>query len=415
MSPRILIPALSVASVIFAGRSDGAGSAMTLREAYERAEARSESLEIGRAEWRAAEARYQEAMGAPGPDFRAEVSGVRRDEAASGAHRDTRFGFGATWTIFNGFRTLHESTSIRAESQALERDIVRSRQLLYQDVADLFFQTLAFDGELRALAQQVEALENLVRDLDDRIRLGKSRRAEGLAAESQLARTLVAAEELKGSRAAAMELLSFLIGLPASELVLAPPGPLPDRLTVDRFLSEARERPDVQAAESRVAASRSAVDAARADRYPRVEADGNVYVWRDPDDTSAWDVSLRAELPLFDRGLRRSRVAQRVEQVRISELRLSEVRRSSERDVQLAWQQWAACMAQWSALEDAIRLGLVSYEVQREDYALGRASNVDVLDALLYVHELNQRRASLEMRAQACLVRLHVAAGGETF
>ena len=84
---------LSILSVSRAGE-------VSLTAAYEMALAKSESLQVSVAEWRAAEARYRQSLGAMWPEVSAKGEANWTD-----ASDYRRAGIGASWTVFDGFRS----------------------------------------------------------------------------------------------------------------------------------------------------------------------------------------------------------------------------------------------------------------------------------------------------------------------
>ena len=94
---------------------------------------------------------------------------------------------GATWTLFDGFQAEKAARSRRAEGEAVRFDTERTRQLLYGDVASAFYEALARDGESAALEDQRKAISERVAELERRLALGRSRKAEVLSAQAQLA------------------------------------------------------------------------------------------------------------------------------------------------------------------------------------------------------------------------------------
>lgn len=388
-----------------------AGEPLTLTRAYELTLARSESLQIGAAEWEAAEARYRRAVAGRWPEVRAEAA-VDLREGVNRAGEVFGVGVGASWTLFDGFRSLRAGEAAQAEGRALRFDTARTRELLYQDCADAYYEVLARDGEAAALVDQQAAYAERVTELEKRLALGRSRRAELLAAQAQVAELQVSIAQARSLRDAGRELLAFLTGLPADDLIPAPPPDLPPAGQVAAVLAASADRPDLRAAEERVAAAQAAREAVRAEQRGRVTADANLYLWRDPGDEDQWDLALRAELPLFDRGARAAAVAEQDAVVRGRELRLGELRRVADRDVRLALREVLGGLAQWTALRDALAVTEESRAQQQKEYELGRASNLDVLSALAQLHALRRREAVLAMQVRAALVRLQVAAGG---
>lgn len=389
--------------------------ALTLREAYELALAQSEQLKITETELRAAEARYREVAGDRWPELRAEGGADFKDEATgNGDTEEYRAGIGASWNIFQGFRTLRSGEARQREIEAAAFTTARYRELLYQDVADIFYQALAVQKEVVIVDEEIAALDELVRELDQRMKVGRSRKAEWLSARAQAANQRIEASRIRGSLDASLEMLSFLTGREKAALTLTEEAPLPDAAAMNRALESRGVRADISAAELSAEAAKLDTQAAAGERNINVSADGNFYVWQDPDDDSTWDVMIRAELPLFDGGTRRAGVATSAARAEAQELRLSELRRIADRDTRMAATAFETLLGQWAAMQDAMQVTSESLAVQRSDYDLGRASNLDVLTAMLQEFNMQRRSAALEMQIRASLVRLQVAAGGAT-
>lgn len=409
----LLVVALRVAAVAATNTAATASAALSLSDAYALALARSETLGIVEADWRAAEQRHRRARAAAGPELRAQGELAWEDTAgnASREGRTASAGLGAGYAIFQGFRSTALANARGADAAALAFDLERQRQLLYQDVADVFYEALARAGERAAIAEQAATLDARVREIERRVSLGRSRRGDLLAAQAQAAAVRIDAEQARGLEASALELLAFLTGQPADALHPADTNALPAAAEVDRFLQHETPRADVRAAEQRVRAAGSEVHAADGERLGTVRADANWQPITDPADDSEWDLTLRAELPLFDYGLRRADAAERRENMRASELRLARLARSADHDVRLAALEVSSALAQRAALAEALRASRDNVDTQQHDYELGRASNLDAIAALLQWHDLNRRAAVLDMQTRAALVRLHVAAG----
>lgn len=386
---------------------------MTLVQAYERALERQESLQIGEAEMRAAQARYLAIAGSRWPELSAVAAGSAEEDTGDnrGEPTESFVGINARWTVFQGFRTVREGEALKAEERALGFDNERRRQLLLQDVADVFYQCLAYEDELAALADETDALLRQVEVTRERVKLGRSREADLLSARTQLANLQVTVAQIRGLLAASRELLAFLVGRPVNGVTLVDETSLPEPAGLEAALTAAANRPDALAAAARVQAAEQSLEAQQADRQPVVTAEANAYAWMDPDDDPAWDASIRASLPLFDKGVRRANEAERAEAVRISELRLDEVRRIASRDVRLATVELDSLLTQRNALFGALSVAEETVLLKNRDFELGRASQLDTLVAIAQWHNLRRRLASLDMLARAAAIRVHVAAG----
>jgi multidrug efflux system outer membrane protein len=381
---------------------------VNLTAAYELALAKSESLQISVAEWRAAEARYRQALGTMWP----ELSAKGDSKWIHDRNNDTgRAGVGATWTVFDGFRNARNAEARQADGLARSHDVEQARLLLYEDVADVFYQIRSFQNQRDASREQLKTLENRAVELERRMKLGRSKMSDLLTTSNQMAEARLSIEQLNQSCAASLELLAFMTGQPAASLQVVDQTPLPAIGEVDKYLIAAADRADIKAGEASVDASRLNMKAAQADRAPKVTLDGNNYLWRDPRTQSEWDIVLSLEIPLFDKGRRRARVAEAGQQLRISELRLAELQRSSERDVRQAYQSLFYELRQWSELQAAIGVSSDTLALLQKDYELGRVNNLDVLSASVQYWGLRRREAALANQLRADMIHLHVAAG----
>lgn len=410
---------LIVLAIFFQGLPTfAAESALDLGACYERALARNERVGIAASEWRAAEARYQQTRDTLLPAISiagsAEFQNDRRNGSSDSSSRSPEsysLGIRADQALYHGFRTTREAEAREAEGRAARFDERRSLELLYLDVADAYHQVLLYERDLAVLGRLVDALRETVDVLQERVRLGRSRRADLLSAQTDLAETRVEIESVRGMAAASRELLSFLIDLPADQIQLKDysDSPVPPELAA--HLASAAERADIQAGAARAEAAQRDFQASRGERQPDVSLGGEWYLAEDPDEDREWNVTVTMALPLFDEGVIRSRTREKQEQVRISELNLAALRRSAESDVRSAFSSYEATIAQLESLKEAQQLAHENYELQKKDYALGRSSQLDSLDALAQWQRIERREASADLQAHASLVQLHVAAG----
>lgn len=407
--------------LLFNGVAPAENTPLDLSACYERALARNERAGIAAAEWRAAEDRYRQARDTLIPSLSfvgsAAFQNDRRNNGSDSSSRNPEayaLGIRAEQSLYRGFRTTRIAEAREAEGRAARFDERRTLELLYLDVADAYHQVLAYDRDLALLKQLTDALGETVDALNDRVKLGRSRRADLISAQTDLAETRVEAEAVRGLFTASRELLSFLIDLPAGEIRLADytEPPVPPKL--EEHLALAEERADIRAGAARAEAAEREFRSTRGERQPEVLAAGEWRMWEDPDEDREWNVTVAMALPLFDEGVIRSRAREKQEQMRISELNLAALRRSAQTDVRSAFAAYETSVAQLERLKEAQELARENYEIQKRDYELGRASQLDALSALAQWQRIERREASADIQAHASLVRLHVAAGQVT-
>lgn len=420
MNVRLLIItglALCMGSVVCRG-AETPPTRMTLLDCYQRALARNERVGVASAEWRAADARYRQARDTLLPAISvggtAAFQNDRRDGASDSASREPeQYGarLRAEQIIYQGFRVTREAESGAAQGRAAQLDERRVRELLYLDVADAFHQVLLNERDLGVLDQLVDALQQTVAELEKRVSLGRSRKADLLQAQTSLAEARVEQETARGQVAVARELLAFLIDLPGEGWSLVDTSPFPSTPELEARLAQAAQRADILAGEARAESARKLLQAAQGARQPEVKAEGNYVLLEDPDEDREWNVLLTLEMPLFDEGVLRSQAREQMEQVQISELNLAALRRQAASEVRNAFLSFMSTAAQRARLQEALTVSKSSYEEQKRDYELGRANQLDALAALAQVQRLARRAVAAEIQARVNLIRLHVAAG----
>ena len=391
---------------------------LDLNACYERALARNERVGVASAEWRAAESRYRQVRDTLIPDLSlygaAGFQNDRREEGNDSAAREPEqyaARLRAEQILYQGFRVTREAEAQEAQGRAARFDERRVKELLYLDVADAFYQVLIFEQDLALLDRLVAVLQQTVDELERRVRLGRSRKADLLQARTALAESRVEQETTRGNAGVARELLAFLMDLPSNDWSLVQHSPFPEAPDLAAKLEQAAQRADLLAGAERVEAAKKTLQSVQGSRQPDIRAEGNYYLVEDPDEDREWNVLLTFNLPLFDEGSRRSEVRAQMEQVQISELNLASLRRQAAGEVRSAFLAFVSATAQRARLQDAVKVATESYQEQARDYELGRASQLEALAALAQVQRLERRASAVDGQARVRLIQLHVAAG----
>jgi outer membrane protein TolC len=288
---------------------------------------------------------------------------------------------------------------------------MRTRQTLYLDVADVFYQIVSYEKDLVILEKLAQALTDRVNELERRVKLGKSRASEVLTAETDLSDAKVTVESVRGLLGASRELAAFLTGVPTAQLKLKEQKPFPQVEAMEAYLQESGERPDVLAAAQRERAAQRTLSVAKGEHLPSASVEANYFARDEPRSKRDWNIFLTIDIPIFEGGAIEARVRENKALVRQSELDLSQLQRTADKDVRTAYNNFVASVAQYVRLQELVKTAEQTYEVQRQDYARGVSSNLDVLNALQQYQQAARRLLSTEMDARVNLVRLHVAAG----
>lgn len=394
----------------------------SLATCYELAILRSETLGMKEEDVRVAEARYWQAVGGILPQVHSITQESIQDssglEGASSASKSVGYGkdrfstrINATQPLFRGFKEFNVAAAARADTESRRQAAKRFRQTLYRDVADVFYQVLMIEGDLRILGEVDASLSDRIAELEKRVLLGKSRSSELLSAQTDLANTRVLTERANGLLGASRELLAFLTGVKSGSLPLKDTQKVPAAAALEAFLARTGERPDLLEAIATERTNARLLSAAKGEFWPSISVEGNYNLSQHPDSPIDWDLTLTCDLPIFDGGIIAAKVREQQARLRASTLSLDQVRRDAEREVRTAYNNFISTSAQWLRLEESCRTSERNYDLQKEDYRRGVSSNLDVLTALRQMHEARRARYDAEMEMRANLVRLHVAAG----
>ena len=185
---------------------------------------------------------------------------------------------GASWEIdlFGGLRRGREAA--RAELEAAAAGVTGTRLTITADVADTYVQVRTFQARLAVTAREVEIGANLVDLVRLRFEAGQAARRELDVAEATLAQTRAGQAALRLGLEAQLNALAVLTGrsTEAERGALEAPGTIPasPRFDARRPGNLLRRRPDLIAAERRLAAADARIGAAIADYYPKITLQG---------------------------------------------------------------------------------------------------------------------------------------------
>jgi outer membrane protein TolC len=323
------------------------------------------------------------------------------------------------WPIYSGGRADALVRAARAEREAAGSDLQAARSDLKLEITRAFWALVTAREAEDVLTQAVESLDAHVRDVRARLEQGLVPPNEVLSAEAQRSRERVLALEARNTRAIADADLRRLIGGDSGAIVPSVPGdevpPKPEEIAA--LISEAqRLRPERQALQQRVAASRAREAAAGASAHPQIAlAGGYDYARPNPrifpradawDDS--WDVSVNVSWSLWDGGRRRAEQAEATAGTRAMEARAGEFDRQLTLEVRQRWHELDSSRAAIDAASDGVKAALEARRVLRERFAAGVATSTEVLDAetALLQAELDRTRAISNARlARARLER----------
>ncbi len=217
-------------------------------------------------------------------------------------------------------RVRNTVKSERGLAQASAADLATINLSLRAQLALFYFQARSLDAQEQLLNSTVAQYEQAFQLTDTRFKGGLASEVEVQQASTQLETTRAQAIDVGVQRAQYEHAIATLIGKPASSFQLsplpltAPPPSIP--LELPSALLE--RRPDIAAAERRMAAANAQIGVAKAAYYPNIslgatggfESGAIGTLLSGP--SALWSVGASAIAPIFDGGRRRASTDQAV-------------------------------------------------------------------------------------------------------
>lgn len=294
---------------------------------------------------------------------------------------------------------------------------------LFAEVALTYIEVREFQNRIAYAQQNIVVQKEALGLADERFQTGLSSRLDVVQAQATLDMTQAALPDLATARDQALYRLAVLLGAEPGGLqgeftaISSIPQPA-GRITLGLPVDVLRQRPDVRAAERRLAAQTAQIGVATAALYPEFTLSGFIGLQtRSVNDlmsnnSEMWGVSLPISWALYDGGRTRSNIELQRE---LTEQRLLEYRQTvlqALAEVESALvaynnehQRLAALRRATNATREGVRLALIQYDTGLTDY-----NNVMTMQRDLF--QLEEQLAASEAQLDFELIALYKAAGG---
>ncbi|HMK55732.1 MAG TPA: efflux transporter outer membrane subunit [Dissulfurispiraceae bacterium] len=389
-----------------------------------------QNIAAAEAQYRQARALVQAARAAYFPTVAADASYTRSRRAISGAGlsaarssstaSDYLLSGSASWEpdIWGKVRRSVEASEATAQASAAD---LESLSLSAQaELAQNYFQLCTLDAQKQMFASTVSAYQTFLDMTRNRYANGVASRADVLQAETQLRTAQAQAIDIGIQRAQIEHAIALLIGKPASVFSI-PESPLsayPPRIPVGMPSELLERRPDIAAAERRVAAANAQIGVAIAAYYPNItlSASGGFesshlskwLTWPN----RFWSVGANILETVFDGGLRASLTeqARAAYDADVASYRQTVLTGFQEVEDNLA----ALRILEEEALvqDEAVKAARQAVALTTNQYRAGTVSYLDVVTVQAIA--LNNERTALDIagRRMAASVLLIKALGG---
>jgi NodT family efflux transporter outer membrane factor (OMF) lipoprotein len=210
--------------------------------------------------------------------------------------------------------------SYRDQAQASAADLATVNLSMHAQVALFYFQARVLDAEEQLLDSTVTEYEQALELIQNRYAGGIASDLEVQQATTQLETTRAQAIDVGVARAQYEHAVASLIGKPPADFSLAalplttPPPPIPTGLPSELL----ERRPDIAAAERRMASANAQIGVAKAAYYPTISLgatggfESGVITTLISGPSVLWSAGGSAIAPIFDAGRRKANVDQAI-------------------------------------------------------------------------------------------------------
>jgi NodT family efflux transporter outer membrane factor (OMF) lipoprotein len=310
--------------------------------------------------------------------------------------------------------------SSTAAAQASAGDVAAGRLSLQAQLATSYFQLRALDAQKRLFEDTAGALRKSLELTENRYKAGVAAKADVVQADAQLKSALVQAVDLGVQRAQLEHAIAVLTGVPPAQLTISensfettvpeiPPG-LPSALL--------ERRPDVAAAERRVAASNAQIGVAESAFFPQLTLSASLGVRSLETATlfSAparfWSIGPAIAQSIFDAGLRRAQTDQAIAAYDAAVANYRQVTLTAFQDVEDNLAALRILEDEARSEDDAVQAARLSLSLVLNQYKAGTVSYLNVVTAQTALLNEERNAVGIQSRRFAAAVALIRALGG---
>lgn len=308
----------------------------------------------------------------------------------------------------------------KAELQASGDDLAAIRLSLQAELASDYMALRGYDRQAELLSQTVAAFAKADHLIARRFQAGIVSGIETSRSSAQLAEARAQLADVASARALTEHAIASLTGTPASSFSIAPAATSFAIPAVPLGLASTlvERRPDIAAAERRVAAANAEIGVTKAAFFPAIRLGGSAGFQNGgvPGLLSAansiWSIGPSTVLTLFDGGRRRAEVA-------IARARWASAGADYRATVLTAFQQVEDNLAQLhhlgdeaAAEDEAVRQAATTERLSLHRYSKGAVSYLELFTAQTTALRTRRAALDLETRRLQASIRLIRALGG---
>ncbi|ULX53219.1 RND transporter [Cupriavidus taiwanensis] len=379
-----------------------------------------QNIKAAEAQYRQAVASLQAARAGFFPVVDAQAGASRARNASGNTLNGQSATLGATWELDVWGRVRRQVESSEASARASEADLASTLLSTQATLAQSYFLLRVADAQKALLDRTVADYQKSLQLVQNQYAAGTAQRSDVLQSETQLKSAQAQQIDIQITRAQLEHAIAVLVGKPPAALSLAAgkfraapprvPAAVPSQLL--------ERRPDIGAAERRMASANAQIGVAQAAYYPTLSlaASGGLTAstlarWMSLPDR-IWSIGGGLAGTLFDGGARRAAKAQAVAAYdqTVANYRQTVLGAFQEVEDNLAAQR---LLEQEAVVQnDALRSAREALALVNNRYRAGTAGLLDVLTAQTSAYTAERTALSITGRQYTAAVVLIKALGG---
>lgn len=404
----------------------------------EQVAAANQNILVAEAQYRQAQALVQSARAQFFPTLGANASATRSRSVRTTVNPDGSLSVGnpsltnsqslsldASWELdlWGGIRRNVESNKASAEASA--RDLASALLSAQATLAQDYFQLLVTDTQKAVLQRTVADYERFLKLTQNQYAVGVAQRSDVLTAQTQLKQAQAQLLDAEVTRAQLEHAIAVLIGKPPATFSIAPTKAanvyelptLPDiPLGIPSAVLE--RRPDVAAAERRMAATNAQIGVAKAAYFPTLTLGASVGLTANTLSHLAtlpsriWSIGPTLATSLFDGGARSAAVdkAGAAYDASVATYRQTVLGAFQDVEDNLAALRWQA--REFDAQADAVKAAQEAAQLDLNRYRAGTISFLEVITAQATAYNAERTLLTLQGKQYSATVLLVKALGG---
>ncbi len=317
-------------------------------------------------------------------------------------------------------RLRYAKAAANEQSLAAEADYAYARQSLAATVAKAWFLAVEAGLQHAITLDAVNSSETLLRMAEDRLRIGNGSNQAVAQARANVGPYRDALKQVELAREQALRSLELLLGrYPGAEIAVATRlSPMPPPMPVGVPSELLERRPDVVAAERRVAAAFDRVGEAKAAQLPRISltaggsnVSSELLVLKDTS-SPVWSVGANLIAPIYQGGALRAQVEIRTAEQKVAVADYARAGQKAFGEVEGALGAESTLRERDAILAATIRDSEEALDLSKIQYRVGSVDLRTVEQSQLAVYAARTSRLRVQTEQLAQRTNLYLALGG---